>query len=149
MAESHSKLTRRAAIAAVVGGATIATAVARTQIKPAGPDALTAFRSSFRSPFFSLEKGDDLAWGTQIGSVLQVQGGAQLRVTGVETFASYGRRHRNLIRPRAFLVNFQLVGGQPIQGDIVHRLTHPSLGSMDLFLKTTPELPNFAQAVFN
>ncbi len=149
MAEKRSKLTRRAAIATVVGGATIVTAMARTQVKSGRTDPLAAFRHSFQSPFFSLQRGDDTAWAAEVGTVLQTRSGARLRITGVETFASYGRRQRNLIRPRAFAVNFELVGGRPIAGDTIHTLAHPRHGVFDLFLITTPQLPAFAQAVFN
>lgn len=143
----NATITRRAAIAALVGGAAFAAAIAQAQ--SASGDVADPFADLFQSPFFSLERADDTAWAAEVGNVLEVQAGALLRVVGVETFAAYGSQEADLIRPRAFIVNFELEGGEPIEGDVIHRLTHPSHGSFDLFLKTTPELPAFVQAVFN
>jgi hypothetical protein len=149
MDETKTRITRRGALACAVGGATIVTAIAQTKPKAGAADPLLAFRNAFRSPFFSLERGDHTAWRMEVGTTLRTSGGALLRVSGVETFADYGRQARNLIRSRAFLVNFELVGGRPLTADAIHTLTHPRYGRLDLFLKTTPGLPRFVQAVFN
>lgn len=150
MDEQKAKLTRRAAIATVVGGATLAAATARSQLG-GSTDVLALFEGGFSSPFFSLERGDHTAWLGEVGTELQTRGGPALRVTGVETFADYGRSEgvEELIRSRAFAVNFESVGSGRIAADTIYTVTHPRYGSFDLFLKTTPALPGFVQAVFN
>lgn len=148
MVEPSPNVTRRTAIATVVGGATVATAMAQSQPGTANA-VLASFADAFSSPFFSLERGDETAWAAEVGTVFTVQGGPSLQVTGIETFARYGRTAANLIRSRAFLVNFAATDRGRIVGDTIYRVTHPRFGSFDLFLKTTPELPTFAQAVFN
>ena len=148
MSRTSSKLSRRTLLATLAGGGTVAAALASPRLL--GEETLSdAFEDAFVSPFFWLERGDDRAWSAQIGNVLQVEGGTAMRVSGVETFAAYGATDADLVRPRAFAVNFEIVSGGRIAGDVIHRVTHPSYGSFDLFVKTTPELPTFVQAVFN
>ena len=144
MSRTTSKLSRRTLLASLAGGGTIAAALASPRLL--GEETLS---DAFVSPFFWLERGDDRAWSAQIGNVLQVEGGSAMRVIGVDTFAAYGASDADLVRPRAFAVNFEIVSGGRIAGDVIHRVTHPSYGSFDLFVKTTPELPTFVQAVFN
>jgi hypothetical protein len=148
MSRTSSKLSRRTLLATLAGGGTVAAALARPRVL--GEESLSdAFEEAFVSPFFWLERGDDRAWAAQVGKVLEVEGGAAMRVIGIDTFADYGAADADLIRPRAFAVNFEIVSGGRITGDVIHRVTHPSYGSFDLFVTTTPGLPTFAQAVFN
>ncbi len=147
MAEQKKSLSRRAMLGGVVGGGAIAAAAAKTGITDL--DGVTnTFTRSFRSPFLSLERADHRAWIAEIGETLAVQGGPTLKIAGVETFVKYGETD-GLIRSRAFVVNLEAVTTGRIAGNTIHRVTHPTYGSFDLFLVTSPSFPTFAQAMFN
>ncbi len=148
MPDTSSLFTRRALLATVVGGATIATALAQPRVRRSLGTGAT-FKSAFTSASFSLVRSDHDAWAAQIGSVLQVRGGPSMRIEGIELFADYGRHRANLIRGRAFLVRFELLNGGRLAGDAIYTVSHASQGAFDLYLLTTPTRPSFVQAVFN
>ncbi len=146
-------LSRRTALAAFFGGATIAVAIAKSG--PAvrrGPT--TSFTTAFNSAS-SLPLADDRLWSTLIGSQLQVSDGPLLRVTRVEPFAEYGAGNASiaarsaLIRRRAFAVHFETAAGAILAGNRVHKLTHKKHGTFDLFLVTHRTAPFQAHAMFN
>ena len=147
MAEKTKSLSRRAMLGGVVGGGAIAAAAAKTGLTDLS-SATSTFSRTFTSPFFSLERADHKAWAAEVGKTLAVQSGPTLRIASVETFVRYGETD-GLIRSRAFVVNLQAITSGRIVGDTIQRVTHPTYGSFDLFLVTSPSHPTFAQAVFN
>ena len=146
MAEPTSPVTRRTAIATLAGGGTVAIAVAAPKLTSG--DSLTTFQQAFSSPYATLDRAGDTTWSAEIGSTLQIQNGPGLRIAGVETGASYGLQS-GLIRSRSFLVNFEVVGRGSVASDTVYRVSHRKYGSFDLFVRTAPDVPNFAQASFS
>jgi len=144
MAEKSKILTRRTMLAGMAGGAAV---VAFAQTKNGLGTVTNSFSSAFRSPYLSLARADHTVWSAEVGKTLTSASGATLKISSVETFAAYGDAE-GLIRPRAFLVNFETTRGS-ITGDMIHSLTHKTYGTFDLYLVTSPRLRNFAQAVFN
>ena len=147
MAEKTKSLSRRAMLGGVVGGGAIAAAAAKSGLADLG-SVTNSFSRGFTSPYLSLERADHKAWAAEVGKTLAVDGGPSLRIASVETFVRYGETD-GLIRSRAFLVNLQATTSGRIAGDTIYRVTHPTNGSFNLYLVTSPLHPTFAQAVFN
>lgn len=146
MAESKKSLSRRAMLGGVVGGGAVVAAAAKTGLTSVS--SVDSFARNFTSPYLSLERADHKAWAAEVGKVLTVDGGPSLRIASVETFVRYGET-AGLIRSCAFLVNLQATTSGRIVGNTIYRVTHPTNGSFNLFLVTSPLYPTFAQAVFN
>lgn len=145
MAEQRKSMSRRAVLGGVVGGGAIAAAAAKTaltDLSSATASSSTALTNS------SLELGDHKAWAAEVGKTLTVNGGPSLKISSVETFVRYGET-AGLIRSRAFLVNLQATTSGRIAGNTIYRVTHPTKGSFNLFLISSPLFPTLAQAVFN
>jgi hypothetical protein len=140
-------MSRRAAVAALVGGGAIAVAVAQPRIFRSRPG--DAFAQKFSSPFFTLGLGDHNNWQAEVGSRVQVRGGPVMRVSNVEAFAPLGPAKTGSTRQRPFMVTFEIMDGSPLLGDMIYSLTHPSRGSFDLFLTASRKSPRLIQAMFN
>jgi len=147
MAEKKKILSRRAMLGGVVGGGAVAAAAAKTGLTDLS-GATSTFSRTFTSPYFSLARADHTAWAAEVGKKLSVQNGPTLKIASVETFASYGETD-GLIRSRAFLVNLQATTSGRIAGNAIYNVTHPTYGTFELYLVTSPSSPTFAQAVFN
>ena len=146
MAEPLSRMNRRTAIAALVGGGTVAVAMAAPSLSSSG--SLTTFQQAFTSPNATLDRADYSTWTAEIGSTLQIENGPGLRFASVETGAPYGPQ-AGLIRSRSFLVNFDIVGRGSVTSDRVYRVSHRKYGSFDLYVRTAAQVGNFAQASFS
>lgn len=148
MSQSINLFSRRAVLATLGGGGTIAVAVAAPKLIGSGP-ANAGFQSNFRSPFASLTTGDHNMWRAAIGSTVQVTNGPSLRVAGVETFAPFGKGAKGTSRKAAFMVKFEVVGGSPLPGDMIYDVVSPTQGSMQLFLTRPINAPQLVQAMFS
>lgn len=149
MAEPSNMITRRVVIAGALGGATVAGAMAAETLRTPLSQATQSFADAFTSPFFSFANADHLWWASEVGKLIEVAGGAVLRVSGVEAFAPFGEDGENLNRSRAFAVKFEIVNRVNVAGNLTHRMRHPEHGNFELFLLTSPAAPGKAQAIFN
>ena len=147
MAEPLSRMNRRTAIAALVGGGgTVAVAMAAPSLTSGG--SLTTFQQAFTSPYATLDRAEHTVWSAEIGSTLQIENGPGLRIASVETGAPYGPQS-GLIRSRSFLVNFDIVGRGSVSSDRIYRVSHRKYGSFDLYVRTAAQVQSFAQASFS
>lgn len=139
--------TRRALFAAAGAGATLAVAALA---KPIFRQATGGgFDTTFKSPYGSLQNADHNVWRTKVGQTLQVSTGQTLQVAKVETFVPFRAKDTRSVRSRAFMVSFDVVGAGIVAGDTIHRVNHPQLGTLDLFLTAPANRPGRVQAVFN
>jgi predicted acylesterase/phospholipase RssA len=149
MSEPGAMLTRRMMIAGALGGATVAGALAAQTLREPLRESAGSFVDAFTSPFRSLINGDHTAWSAEIGALVELAGGAVLRISRVELFAPFGEDAEDLNRSRAFAVTFENVNRATVESDTIYRVTHPDHGSFELFLITAPSAPTTVQAIFN
>lgn len=145
MSTSNSKISRRALVAAGLGGAAVAVAAVRekgiVRLEGAG-------FNNFKSEHFALDRSNHAGWEAMVGQLVQVVGGPVMRIASVERFAPFKNRARGTSRDRAFMVTFQVNGGA-VASDTIHSITSARTGRFDIYLTTSPTKPGHAQAVFN
>jgi hypothetical protein len=89
-------------------------------------------------------------WAAQVGATFAVAGAQGLALAEVRPLPSSGRRPSGA-RDRAFVAQFDLLGGTPIVGDRIYTVSHPRHGPFQLFLTAADDArnPGRMHAVFN
>ena len=97
----------------------------------------------------ALASGEMDRWAALVGIVFTASG-FRLTLAGVRALASEGARPAGL-RAAAFLAVFDVQGGGNMPGDVIHTLSAPGIGPLDVFLEAaaTSEFPGRMHAVFN
>lgn len=134
-------LSRRALIAACIGGVVAAGALAAPFRRPFARPESTG-RSWWRAPTVSLSKGSFFDWSRQRGSMFTVMGetgAVAVRLAEVTAMGSEGRRAARLGRDRAFAVHFEAVGGQLPAGDRVYTVRSARQGPMNIYFSPTAQ----------
>ena len=98
----------------------------------------------------ALATGEIDRWRQLVGTEFRAAG-LRLNFAGVRPLTSIGERPANVTRSRAFLVVFDVLGGQQMPGDLIYAMSAPGYGPLDIFLTSgaTSEFPNRMHAVFN
>ena len=149
MERAASTISRRRVVVGLAGLAVTAVAAATVFRPSAGERARRVLAgNAFTRRFLSLASAEQAEWATQVGSDFAIEGGYRLRLAGVRSLNSEGRRPANVARRRAFVAVFDVLGGMTMPGDLIYTARHAQYGALPLFLAATDD-PRRMLAVFN
>ena len=143
--DDDASLSRRHVLAGMAAGL-----VSACSSSSSAPDAAPEAATKAAAAGQALAHGEMDRWSGYVGTRFEASG-FQLRLSGVRPLASEGARPANVSRSSAFLAVFDVDGGRPMPGNLIHALRAQGVGPLDVFLAdaATPEFPGRMHAVFN
>lgn len=119
-----------------VGAAGAATlAVAPPAMRETGPLSIRLARlTGIPTPSASLANATHADWEREIGSIFTTSDGYRMRLALIEALSSPGARPPSVMRNRAFIATFDVLGGGLMPGERIHNVSHALHGRFNLFL---------------
>ena len=77
-------------------------------------------------------------WASLVGLNFTVSGAYVVRLAGVRPLNSQGERPPEVIRRSAFSLEFDIISGGAMVGDLIYYVRHAEYGAAPLFLSNTP-----------